>query len=251
MKYCIFFISFLFIFASCEQDHTLRPKGFDVYGIDLSRYQSEVNFDTIVKQNIHFAFLKATEGRNYIDPLFLSNWDESGRVGLRRGAYHFFSPSIPARQQAAHFVRHVKLEHGDLPPVLDFESTANLSREQIVESLTQWIDVVEKNYGLKPIIYTNYKLYNKYIAGTFDDYPIWIAKYGLKKPTLGGKQQWQFWQYDNKAILNGVKGAIDMNVFNGTLDQLDSLCLDTKPSDTVSDITPKEISLRLSALTTR
>ena len=246
MKYLLFFFFVVFLATSCQPDHSTRPAGFEVFGVDLSRYQSDIDFDTIVGQNIQFIFVKATEGRSYIDPFFANNWDESARVGLRRGAYHFFSPNVPARQQAAHFVRHVKLEQGDLPPVLDFEVTGNQSREQIVENLTQWIDVVEKNYGIKPIIYTNYKLYNKFIAGTFDQYPIWIAKYGEKTPYLGAIREWQFWQYDNKAQLNGIKTPIDMNVFNGTLAELDSLCISTQktksPAGTISDTQAAEVN---------
>ena len=69
---------------------TERMPHFTVHGIDVSHYQSKINWDTVATQKIDFAFVKATEGEEFSDNLFCSNWSDIKRVGIRRGAYHFF-----------------------------------------------------------------------------------------------------------------------------------------------------------------
>ncbi|MFM2266795.1 MAG: hypothetical protein RL757_236 [Bacteroidota bacterium] len=209
---------------SCEAD-TERITDYPVQGIDISRYQEKINWDTVATQGINFAFVKATEGRQHVDNSFKTNWAEIRRVKIRRGAYHFFRPAIPPREQAENFMEWVELGYGDLPPVVDFEVTDELPRDLIIARLRELLRMLEIEYGTKPIIYTYYKFYNQYIAGEFDQHPIWIAKYGNTPPRLAANVVWQFWQYGNRGKLNGIKGYVDFNVFNGSARQLDSLCL--------------------------
>lgn len=211
------------VFDSCESD-TERIKGYDVHGIDLSHYQSRINWDAIAAQDITFAFVKATEGRQHQDTKYCENWEEMKRVGIKRGAYHFFRPSVPAKEQVDNFIKVVDMQYGDLPPVLDIEVEDNVSREAIIAGLKEWLYLIELKYSIKPIIYTHYKFYNKYIAGEFDKYPIWIAKYGGDAPRLGSVK-WAFWQYGNRGRLNGIEGHVDFNVFRGSLEELNKMCL--------------------------
>ena len=146
------------------------------------------------------------------------------RVGIKRGAYHFFRPTIPAEEQARNFMNVVDMQYGDLPPVLDVEVDENLTREEVVKGIKDWLYLVEMEYSIRPIIYTHYKFYNKFIAGEFDKYPIWIAKYGGEAPRLGSVQ-WTFWQYGNRGILRGVEGNVDFNVFKGSHEELEKICL--------------------------
>ena len=226
MKYNLEKITFflLFLLAACQSD-TERIEGYEVHGIDISRYQSRIKWDTVVMQGIHFAFVKATEGRQHIDTLFCDNWSEMKRVGVKRGAYHFFRPSVPADEQAQNFIEALDMEYGDLPPVIDIEVTDDLPREVIVENLKRLLYLVEVEYSIRPIIYTHFKYYNQYIAGEFTKYPIWIAKYGAIPPKLGAGKEWLFWQYGNRGIIKGIDGYVDFNVFNGNKSRLDSMCL--------------------------
>lgn len=207
----------------CEGD-TQRLSGYAVHGIDLSHYQAKINWDTVASEGIAFAFVKATEGRQHLDTKYCENWLEMKRVGIKRGAYHFFRPSIDAEEQARNFTHTVDMEYGDLPPVVDVEITENMSREQVVEGLRTWLYLVELEYSIRPIIYTHYKFYNQFIVGEFDKYPIWIAKYGDTPPRLGSAQ-WLFWQYGNKGKLKGIEGYIDLNVFRGSQEELEETCL--------------------------
>ena len=223
MKRLIVISLFIGSFYGCESD-TKRKEGYEIHGIDLSHYQAKINWEMIAAEGISFAFVKATEGRQHLDKKYCENWQEMKRVGIKRGAYHFFRPSIPAKEQARNFMNIVDMQYGDLPPVLDVETDENLSREEIVESVREWLYLVEMEYSIRPIIYTHYKFYNKFIAGEFDNYPIWIAMYSDSPPRLGSVQ-WTFWQYGNRGLLRGVEGYVDFDVFRGTQEDLEKICL--------------------------
>jgi lysozyme len=222
--FVIFIISLLLGATGCEGD-TERLSNYAVHGIDISRHQSKVNWDAVAAEGISFAFVKATEGRRHADTFYCRNWAEMQRVGIKRGAYHFFRPSIDAKEQADNFIATVDMQYGDLPPVVDVELDDDMPREEVAKQLKMWLYLVELRYSIRPIIYTHYKFYNKFIAGEFDKYPIWIAKYGGEAPRLGGQARWWFWQYGNKGKIKGIDGYVDFNVFYDTREELDKICL--------------------------
>jgi lysozyme len=135
------------------------PDGYSVRGIDISRYQGTIDWqkvknDMIGGSSIQFVFIKATEGVTIFDPHFNDNFYKVREHGLLRGAYHFFTPSENGEKQAAHFLRQVHLEEGDLPPVIDVEEIGNLSVSQLRSEVLDWLRIVEHHYGVKPIIYS-------------------------------------------------------------------------------------------------
>ena len=212
------------LFWSCERD-TVRLEQYEVHGIDVSHYQSRINWDAVLLEDIHFAFVKASEGITLSDSLYCHNWGELKRVGIHRGAYHFFYPSLSAELQARNFMNTVEIKDGDLPPVLDVEVLDGASKIQLITGVRTWLYLTEIRYGTKPILYTNLKFYNKYLAGHFDDYPLWIARYNSREPSLACGRDWQFWQYGNRGTIAGVEGFVDFNVFNGSLADLETLCV--------------------------
>jgi lysozyme len=215
----------------CEQ-HTLRRADYQVHGIDVSHYQSVIHWDTVAAQRIHFAFVKATEGATMNDSMFCYNWAEMKRTGIKRGAYHFYRPKTSALAQADNFSRLVEMEQGDLPPVLDVEVLDGVSKTILINGIRTWLYQIEIRYNVKPIIYTSLKFYNKVLAGHFDEYPIWIARYNFREPTLACGRTWHFWQYGNQGRIKGIRGNVDFNVFNGSLSDLELLCL-TAPDNNV------------------
>ncbi len=215
----------ILLLLSCDKT-TYRMQNFEVHGIDVSRYQSFINWGKIQKQGIHFAFAKATEGINHKDSTFQRNWLEMRKVGIKRGAYHFFRPAISAELQAQNFINFVEMKSGDLPPVLDVEVINGVSKTELLNGIRTWLFQIEINYNIKPIIYTNQDFFNEYISGHFEDYPIWIARYNSWwKPNLRKNKKWHFWQYGNRGKLEGINGNVDFNVFKGTLSELEELCL--------------------------
>ena len=227
-RYFLFILLFVLLGYSCNR-RTIRMEDFQVHGLDVSHYQSHINWQQVANQNIHFAFVKASEGASFNDTLFCDNWEGIKEAGMRRGAYHFFRPRVAVDQQIQNFSNRVDLEMGDLPPVLDVEVLDGVSKVDLITGIRSWLYTIEIKYGIRPIIYTNVKFYNKYLAGHFDEYPKWIARYNSREPILACGKGWDFWQYGDNGKVQGVKGNVDFNVFSGSLADLDQLCLRPKP----------------------
>ena len=225
-------ISLLLIFCvySACQNPNNKPLNFEVHGIDVSHFQGEIDWALVRDQGVSFAFINATEGLNHCDTMFYKNWKRIKQANLKRGAYHFFTPEIDGAQQAQNFLMNVNLQNGDLPPLLDMEITEHANPEELVQRIQDWRRVVSTAFEAKPIIYTNLKSYFRFIAGRFDEYPVWIARYNEKVPDLGNNKKWSFWQYDNNGKLKGIDQDVDLNAFQGSFAELDSLCLKNIPA---------------------
>ena len=195
------------------------PVNYTIHGIDVSRYQQNISWKDVkqMKANniaIGFAFIKATEGIDNVDAQYRNNMANAKEAGVPRGAYHFFIGSKSGKLQAAHFVETVYLKKGDLPPVLDVEQANGASVFDIQQRVADWLLLAEKRYKVKPIIYSNIDFYNSYLAGRFDDYPLWIAHYLEKnKPRI--QRSWLFWQHNETGHVTGIRTNVDFNVFNG------------------------------------
>ena len=173
---------------------------------------------------VRFIIIKATEGCSLLDENFNDNFFQARENGFIRGAYHFYVPSVPARQQASYFLKQVHLEEGDLPPVLDIENGGDLTAAQIKREALTWLRLVEKETGVKPIIYTYYKFKQQYLSDKeFEDYPYWIAHYYVRKLAYKGK--WKFWQHTDRGRLPGIKGFVDFDIYNGSMYDLKKLTI--------------------------
>ncbi len=217
-------------YKNYESLNTLAPEGFAIHGIDVSRHNGEIWWEKLSKseidsQKLTFAFMKATEGMFFNDREFLDNWNSAKRYNMIRGAYHYFRPTYSSTFQAWNFMMNVRLKKGDLPPVLDIEVEEGFGNMALVKKAKDWCDKIEQHYGVKPIIYTNISLYKKLIYRNFDGYPIWIAQYKSKVPTLPDSTEWDFWQYSDRATITGINERVDMNVFNGSMTDLKKLLI--------------------------
>ena len=212
-----------------SDDQSLRRTDFDIEGIDVSRYQADIDWEKVASADIDFAFVKATEGLSHIDPNFALNWLDLQEAGMRRGAYHFFRPEISGKDQAFHFINTVELIGGDLPPVLDIEVIGQLSSEELVAQVQDWLELAELHYEVKPILYSGQKFYNRHLAGRFDDYPLWLARYAEKAPVAACGRAFQFWQYADNGQLSGIEGDVDLNIFAGSALDLLNLCIPHQP----------------------
>ncbi len=217
-----FFISpFGFRFRALYGDISY-PEGYEIHGIDISHHQGEIDWQTLKDEGmidkfpVRFIMIKATEGATKIDENFIDNFYQAREYGFTRGAYHFYSVHSPAKAQAEFFIKNVKLESGDLPPVLDVEhKPKNQTDEEFKQSVQLWLNMVEFHYGVKPIIYTYYKFKMKYLNDSvFDAYPYWIAHYYVEKVEYKGA--WKFWQHTDVGKLPGIKGNVDFNIYNGS-----------------------------------
>ena len=149
-----------------------------------------------------------------VDQQFRRNMSETKKAGIARGAYHFFIGSESGKMQAQNFIETVILRPGDLPPVLDVETANGASATDLQQRVADWLAVIEKKYGVKPLIYTNVDFYKNFLAGRFDDYPLWVAHY-LAKDRPAITRSWLFWQHNEKGNVTGIRSHVDFNVFNG------------------------------------
>lgn len=195
------------------------PNGYEIHGIDVSRYQNTVNWKEVKTMEekgikIGFVFIKATEGTSIVDAQFRRNWLGADEQGIPKGAYHFFIATRSAKKQVANFIQMVDLKPGDLPPVLDVERSLGVSVSQMQTGVKTWLQEVEKHYGVKPIIYTNIDFYEHYFKEGFEEYPLWIAHYlQPEKPRI--ENRWTFWQHSEKGRVDGIRAPVDFNIFNG------------------------------------
>lgn len=199
------------------------PAGYSIHGFDISHHQGDIDWEELRKTQdapfpVRFVFMKASEGGDFSDTTFTRNFDLARRHGFIRGAYHFFNPKTDAARQAAFFIRSVKLEPGDLPPVLDIEKVGDDERE-LRKGVKTWLRLIERHYHVKPILYASYKFKERYLNDSiFDTYPYWIAHYYVDSVRYEG--EWKFWQHTDGGTLPGIREQVDLNVFNGTLDEL-------------------------------
>ncbi|MCQ2293823.1 MAG: glycoside hydrolase family 25 protein [Bacteroidaceae bacterium] len=206
------------------------PKGYSIHGIDISHHQGVIDWEDLSNASlgggpVAFIMMKATEGQTLLDDCFNDNFYQAGQWRYIRGVYHFFTPEAgTGKKQAQYYLRQVHLEDGDLPPILDIEQLGKLTRKQIRQEAKAWLDECEKAYGRTPIIYTYYKFKEQYLDGEeFDKYPYWIAHYYVKE--LGYKGEWKFWQHTDCGKLPGIKGDVDLDVYNGSMYDLRKQCL--------------------------
>lgn len=192
-------------------------------GLDVSEYQGKIRWtyvDTLEnKYPLHFVFIRATVGKDRKDRQFNKNWLGAKENKMIRGAYHYYRPNENSMEQAELFIKTVTLQKGDLPPVLDIEKLPkNQSIENLKLGLKRWLNAVESHYGVKPIIYTGERYYDDFLKEEFSDYLFWIANYNFYREEIA--EDWLFWQFTEKASVPGIKGNVDINIYNGDLQQL-------------------------------
>jgi lysozyme len=198
----------------------------NVAGIDVSQYQGNIDWDKMKfinkKYPIGFVFIRASVGNDSDDAKFKFNWKEAKKHKIIRGAYHYYRPNENSVEQAERFIRLVKLEKGDLPPVLDIEK---LPIEQSIDSLKiglkRFLKKIDEHYKVKPIIYTSQKYYEDFLEEEFEDYTFWIANYNFIDEKIN--EDFLFWQFTEKGKIDGIKYNVDMNIYNGTPKMLDYL----------------------------
>jgi lysozyme len=209
----------------------IMPVGYTVHGIDVSKHQGEIDWKRVSNMQINnirvsFAFIKATEGISRQDDKFEKNWKEAGQSGLLRGAYHFYYPSRDAGKQADNFIKMVSLRSGDLPPVVDIEHSNGRKKEKICADLHVFLNRLEKEYSVKPIIYTNINFFTLYLKDSFDEYPLWIAGYFDHDRFYNEfLSPWILWQHSESGKVDGIRGKVDFNVFKGDIEKLKNMTL--------------------------
>lgn len=177
--------------------------------IDVSKYQGTVNWKSVKKSGkVQFVYVKATEGASIKDPLYKQNVDNARANGILVGSYHVYSKKTTAYKQFNNFKSVVKKDKQDLRPVLDIE--AGYCADLYMERVDKILELMEKEYGVKPMIYTSEKVYNTHFTGKkYSSYHFFIANY-KKAPTC----RYTLWQYSDSERIKGIGGGVDMSKFH-------------------------------------
>ena len=217
-----------------------------IYGIDISRYQhgkgrkkypihwnrmrishlgtlSKKRVSGTVDYPVSFCYIKSTEAVSVRNPFYAADYQQARRYGIPVGAYHFFSTKRTGAAQASYFLSNTYFRHGDLPPVLDLEPTRGQiaqmgGADALFRNVRAWLSAVQRRTGVKPILYVNQTFVNNYLSQAPDlkrDYLVWIARYGEYKPDV----KLAIWQLCPDGRVNGIRGEVDINVFNGYMSQ--------------------------------
>lgn len=202
------------------------PHSYAVHGTDVSKYQRDVDWQTAKAHGISFAFIKATEGGDRVDGKFRDHWAGARAASVPRGAYHFYYFCRPAREQAAWYISNVPKERGSLPPVLDMEWNPDSPTCKIRPpaatvraEMKVFLEIVERHYGKKPIIYTSIDFFDDNNLATFKGYQYWLRSVAGHPSTRYGSHPFNFWQYTGTGVVPGIRGNADINVFNGSHSQ--------------------------------
>lgn len=208
--------------TACSRFALLTEK---VAGIDVSKYQGAVRWPEVKKAKVHFVFVRVSDGVDAPDERFEDNWAGAKAAGLYRGAYQYFRPSADPLAQARLYVSAVRrLRKGDLPPVLDVETLEGLAAKDVVAAIRGWMAFVTKQLGRTPILYTNASTWKALGAPELGVSMLWLAQWGVDCPTLpAGFAQWHFWQHSSDGRVAGIDGAVDLDWFFGSLDELRQL----------------------------
>jgi len=198
------------------------PASYPVHGIDASRWQTGIDWTTARANGVNFAFLKATEGGDILDPAFAENWSAAARAGVPRGAYHFFYWCRPAAEQARWFIANVPRSPGALPPVLDLEwtpfsptCTRRPPAAEVRAEAQIFLSILERHYRQRPLIYTTPDFFEDNEMWRLSGHAFWLRSTAAHPKDRYG-HPWTFWQYTGTGLVPGIPGRTDINVFAGS-----------------------------------
>ncbi|PWV99269.1 lysozyme [Hoeflea marina] len=200
-----------------------HPGRYPVHGIDVSKYQGEIDWEKVRANGIAFAFMKATEGGDRSDARFGQYWRQAGQAGIVHAPYHFYYFCTPAAQQAAWYIANVPRASVKMPPVIDMEWNPQSPScklrpdpETVRSEMQIWLNAVERHYGKKPIIYTTVDFHRENLNGHFRGYQFWLRSVAAHPEKIYPNHHWTFWQYTGTGVVPGIEGDADINVFGGS-----------------------------------
>jgi GH25 family lysozyme M1 (1,4-beta-N-acetylmuramidase) len=213
-----------------DDAEALCPAPKTVRGVDVAHYQGTIDWKRARNAGIGFAFASVGDGAGYVDPTFGDNWRHTKDAGVVRGAYQFFRPTQDPKAQAdllVHQIEHAGgLHDGDLPPALDIETSDGASDSTVVNHAKTWLEHVEHALHRTPVVYVSPGFWSGLgNPSSFGKYPLWVANWGVSCPSLpgGSWSQFAFWQYSDHGSVPGIPGTVDLDRFNGSMDDLRKL----------------------------
>jgi lysozyme len=203
-----------------------RARTLPIQGVDVSRYQGDIDFGRLRAAGAHFVFIKATEGADYVDPNFAANWRGARDAGLARAAYHFMFWCRTAADQARWFEQNVPDDPDALPPILDVEWTDHSqlcpdrpSPEDALAKVERMLQLMEAYTGKLPIIYTDIAFHRDVLAGHHLPNTFWLRSVAAEPDARYEDRPYTFWQWTQTGTMPGIRGEVDRNAFYGSPDE--------------------------------
>jgi len=201
-----------------------NAKDYPIHGIDVSKFQGDIDWNAVANSGVKFAWIKATEGGDRRDQRFQANWTGAKAAGVPHGAYHFVYWCRPPLEEISWFEQNAPVEDDALPPVLDVEATPtsktchrHLTEESAIADMKVMLEEMERHYGKRPVIYTTVDFYQAILSdGAFMDYPIWVRSTRYHPAVKYGLRPWRFWQYQSDGLVAGIASNVDRDAFFGT-----------------------------------
>ncbi len=220
--------------SSIDQAATVCGAGPVVNGMDVSYYDDAVDWTRAKAAGIDFAFIRATDGTQYQDPKFPAYWSGALAAGVMRGAYQFFRPAEDPIAQADLLLSLMgPPQPNDLPPVIDLEVDGGLTPAEVTANVRAWVAHVATAIGRQPIVYAGLYSWPTLTNGAdVTTSPLWLAQYTTAAcPDIPSPwTNWLFWQHSDTGVVDGVTSSqLDLNVFNGTLAELQAFAANTAP----------------------
>lgn len=195
---------------------------YPVVGLDISAHNGAVDFDSVAAAGVDFVYLKASEGVTFRDSTFVRNRRLADSAGLLVGAYHFFRFDCDGRRQAMNILAATDSADLDLPVAIDIEewgNTADVATDVIIGRL-QTMEAMLRGAGRRVMIYTNKNGYARFVRPAFEGDPsaspdLWICSF--TDPPVA-HANWRIWQHSHASRIAGVRGAVDLNTYNGSRD---------------------------------
>ncbi len=229
----IFFLILVYYFyIQYGQSATFdKDNKYSVKGVDVSHHNPILNWKELESQNIHFAYIKATEGTDHDDRNYKYNYELAKENNVKIGSYHFYSFGVSGHDQARHFIRVARCEPGDLVPAIDIEhSPANPYTKDtvffnlIIRELTVLENELYEYYGVHPLMYTNRDCYKLYVEKYFPGNRVWISS-PEEEPEDKDVKNWVIWQFTHKGKLPDIAENVDFNYFRYSYDRLNEISI--------------------------
>lgn len=215
--FSIIMLIILLILIWGSKTFAINPSNNEIYeGIDVSRWQGTINFEKVANDGIDIVYIKATQGTTYVSPTFEEQYINAKNNGLKIGFYHYVTARTveEARNEAQFFASKISGKQIDCKLAMDFEEFGNLSQEEINAIGLAFMKRLEELTNKPVVIYSNTYTARTIWNGEITSYPLWVAEYGVSKPSDNGKwNSYVGWQYTNMGNINGINGNVDRDKF--------------------------------------
>lgn len=205
-----------FLLCACCSNHGRVHVSNQPDGIDVSHHQGVIDWKKVKEKapSLQFVYIKLSEGATYTDPRGIKNAEGAKKNGFLIGGYHYFRLTSGVREQFEHFSCLLDRINPDLVPMVDVERSDGKARSELQDSLSLFLALLEKRYHKAPMIYGTNASYNGYCAPAFNDYPLYLGRYGRERPIITGEGHYTIWQYSESGVIEGIEKQVDFCRFH-------------------------------------